>query len=304
MPNKMGTTVQSVVIEDFVYVSGGLSSNNPDSCTVMKLNLQQDEWTKLPQYSCKYFAMTSLANQLVLVGGVDPVTWEPINQIALFSSEKWINPYPSMNIARRSSTAVCFNDCIIVAGGINQVDTATSSVEVLDVKARRWYFAESLPNVRTELKSTVVGNTLYIMGGRDHTGWSTKVVHKVDLNELITKAISNQATPTLWQSIEDSPFEFPAFLNIEGSLLAVGGRDNWANPSSSIHLFQLSTREWVKVGDLPTARYNCTCSVLPTGEVIVAGGQTSVLLNSSVLLISYASPMTKHYTRSRSVIRE
>ena len=39
--------------------------------TVMKLNLQQDEWTKLPQYSARNFAMTSLANQLVLVGGCD-----------------------------------------------------------------------------------------------------------------------------------------------------------------------------------------------------------------------------------------
>ncbi len=61
-------------------------------------------------------------------------------------------------------------------------------------------------------------------------------------------------------------------LSIGRSLLAVGGRDDRDNPSSSIHLYEPYTREWVKVGDLPTARYNCTCSVLPSGEVIVAGG--------------------------------
>ena len=113
------------------------------------------------------------------------------------------------------------------------------------------------------------------MGGEDHTA-STKVVHKVDLNKLITKAVSKQAMPTLWQVIENTPLKRSAPLNIGGSLLAVGGRDDYRNPSSSIHLYQPDTRRWVKVGDLPTARYNCTCSVLPSGEVIVAGGQTGV----------------------------
>ena len=36
----------------------------------------------------------------------------------------------------------------------------------------------------------------------------------------------------------------------------------------------------MKVGDLPTARYRCTCSVLPSGEVIVAGGRTEIYSNS------------------------
>ena len=145
-------------------------------------------------------------------------------------------------------------------------------MEVLDITSRRWYIVESLPNPRNQLKSTLIRNTLYLMGGlRDHTR-STKVVHKVDLNELISKVISKQATTTLWQSIEDILFIRSVPLNVGGSLLAVGGHDDRLFPSSSIHLYQPDTRRWVKVGDLPTARYNCTCSVLPSGEVIVAGG--------------------------------
>ena len=269
MPIEMGDTVQSVVIGDFVYVGGGSAGDDHDRCTVIKLDLQRDEWTKLPQYSAKYFAMTSLDNQVVLVGGVDSLTWKRTNQIAVFASGRWTNPYPPMNTARDTSTAVCVNNHIIVAGGVDDQDKRTSSVEVLDTTSRRWYIAESLPNPRTELKSTLIGNTLYLMGGWDHTGL-TKVVHKVDLNELITKAVSNQATPTLWQSIEDTPLKHSAPLNVGGSLLAVGGCDD--HPSSSIHLYQPDTRRWVQVGDLPTARYNCTCSVLPSGEVIVVGG--------------------------------
>ncbi len=110
------------------------------------------------------------------------------------------------------------------------------------------------------------------MGGSDHTMLGTKTVHHVDLDELIAKALPNLDTPTLWQTIENTPLKWSAPLSIGRSLLAVGGRDDKINPSSWIHLYQPDTRRWVKVGDLPTARYNCTCSVLPSGEVIVAGG--------------------------------
>ena len=235
-------------------------------CTVIKLDLQRDEWTKLPGYSAKYFAMTSLANQLVLVGGWDPVRRKPINQIALFTTGRWTTPYPPMNTARSSSTAVSFKSHIIVAGG-SVGQGHTSSVELLDVEAKKWYTANSLPYPRNDLKSTVIGNTLYLTGGADRTGSATKVVHKVDLNELIIKAVSKEVTPTLWQVISDTPLKHSAPLSIGGSLLAVGGHDDCINPSSSIHVYQPYTRRWVKVGDLPAARYSCTCSVLPSEDV-------------------------------------
>ncbi|XP_064407537.1 uncharacterized protein LOC135352306 isoform X4 [Halichondria panicea] len=275
MPIKIGDSVQSVVIGDTVYVGGGNAGNNRDMCTVMKL--EQDQWTKLPEYTAWYFAMTSLANRLVLVGGYDPRNKKRTNQLAVFESGEWTHPYPPMNIARDFSTAVSFNNHIIVAGGHDD-KRRTSSVEVLDVASRRWYIAQSLPNPRSHLKSTLIGNTLYLMGGWDHTRSATKTVYHVDLTELVAKAHSNLDTPTLWQTLQEAPLELSAPLSIGRSLLAVGGRDDRANPSSSIHLYQPDTRRWVKVGDLPTARYFCTCSVLPSGEVIVAGGQTSAYL--------------------------
>ena len=267
MPIKRGGPVQSVVIYDTVYVGGGDASNDCDMCTVMKL--KQDRWTILPKYTAKWFAMTSLANRLVLVGGYDTSNEKASNQLAVIESGEWTHPYPPMNIARSSSTAVSFNNHIIVAGGCDDKERI-SSVEVLDVASRRWHIAQSLPNPRSSLKSILIGNALYLMGGVDHAG-ATKTVHHVDLN---AKALSNLDTPTLWQTLQELPLKFSAPLSIGRSLLAVGGRDDGHNASSSIHLYQPETRRWVKVGDLPTARYFCTCSALPSGEVIVAGGET------------------------------
>ena len=281
MPIKMGDTVQSVVIGDIAYVGGGWAGKDSDQCTVMKFNLQQGEWTKLPQYSAKLFAITSFDNQLVLVGGYNIKTRKQTNQIAVLVSGDWTHPYPPMNTARSSSAAVSFNNNIIVAGGWD-CQRHISSVEVLDVASRRWYTAGSLLYPRSTIKSTLIGHMLYLMGGLDLTGQSTKVVHKFDLNELITSTVSKQATPTFCQVIEDTPLKCSAPLNVGGSLLAVGGYDGYLvpKPSSSIHLYQPDTRRWVKVGDLPTARYYCTCSVLPSGEIIVAGGQTPAFIST------------------------
>ena len=278
MPIKTSRSVQSVIIGDTVYVGGGNAYNNHDMYEVMKL--EQDQWTKLPEYTAKYFPMTSLANQLVLVGGKDLRNNKRTNQLAVFGSGEWTHPYPPMNIARSSSTAVSFNNHIIVAGGTDDEGRIFSSVEVLDVASRRWYIAQSLPNPRSKLTSTLIGNTLYLMGGMDHTLRPTKTVHHVDLNELIAKALSNLDTPTIWQTLPEVPLVWSAPLSIGRSLLAVGGADDRFYPSSSIHLYQPDTRRWVKVGDLPTARYCCTCSVLPSGDVIVAGGQTITLLQT------------------------
>ena len=289
MPMRM-TSVQSVVIGDTVYVGGGLADNYNDrgKCTVMKL--ERHQWTLLPKYTTQCFAMTSLAYQLVLVGGNDPRNRKRTNQLAVFESGEWTHPYPPMNIARSCSTAVSFNNYIIVAGGHDAEVRTLSSVEMLDVASRRWYIAQSLPNPRSVLKSTLIGNTLYLMGGGggDYTS-PTKTVHHVDLNELIAKALSNLDTPTLWQTLQEVPLVCSAPLSIGRSLLAVGGEVDRVHPSSSIHLYQPDTRRWVKVGDLPTARFNCTCSVLPSGEAIVAGGQTFENANIKIQTVDFLS---------------
>ena len=76
--------------------------------------------------TAKWFAMTSLTNRLVLVGGCDSNTCS--NQLAVFESGEWTHPYPPMNIARHFSTAVSFNNHIIVAGGCDDQGRTSSSV--------------------------------------------------------------------------------------------------------------------------------------------------------------------------------
>ena len=42
-------------------------------------------------------------------------------------------------------------------------------------------------------------------------------------------------------------------------------------PSADIHLFNPHMNQWLKMGELPESRMSCTCTVLPSGKLLVAG---------------------------------
>ena len=41
---------------------------------------------------------------------------------------------------------------------------------------------------------------------------------------------------------------------------------------TAIHLYQPGTGKWVKVGNLPTPRYDFICAMIRDKEMLVAGG--------------------------------
>ena len=61
-----------------------------------------------------------------------------------------------------------------------------------------------------------------------------------------------------------------------------GGTDNTLTLKSNanIHLFNPHIDKWVKIGELPEPRFLCACTVLPSGKLLVAGGQGNSVLNT------------------------
>ena len=43
--------------------------------------------------------------------------------------------------------------------------------------------------------------------------------------------------------------------------------------TNQLHLFNPHTNKWLKIGELPEPRLFCACTVLPSGKLLVAGGQ-------------------------------
>lgn len=277
MPFGMTNTIQAVVIGDNVYVGGGYSRDNSD--TVMVYSLQAGSWTTLPPCGRKWFGMAVVNNQLVLVGGKSVFTSKVTNELSVWDqkSQALSHPYPAMPTARCLSSVITYQKWLIVAGGgVGGGLTSSGKVELLDTVSGQWYEGSPLPDKYTEMSSAVNGNMWYLSGGFSSQG-PTKRVLSVCLDELISQAVSQSPTPSKtspWQTLPESPLMHSTVLILNGALLTVGGRH-----SSSIHLYQPGRRNLVKVGDLPTKLWMCACTVLPSGEIFVAGGSTGLTSN-------------------------
>jgi hypothetical protein len=144
------------------------------------------------------------------------------------------------------------------------------------------------------MKTAIVGNMCYFMGG--YTGGSyapTAKVYSVSLPALISQLHSQDSRERgkqhqIWKEISGLQTTCSTPLSISGSLLAVGGKDKDHHAVTAICLYQPDTEEWVKVGDLPTARYNCTCAMITDRELLVTGGDDGAhfLSKSDIALIS------------------
>ena len=278
MPFGMWAYPQVVVFKGKVYIGGGAASSDRERQTLMVYDPQQDSFDTLPPYICKYFSMAIVNNQLVLVGGVDVQTDKVTNKPGVWNEEsrKWTHPLPPMTTACSSPSVTSHNNrWLVVMAGYGD-GTNLSQVEILDTtESGQWYHATPLPQTCHQVSTVTIGNTCYLLGGYSGERASKKVFC-VNLDDLISKALSQHRvgasalpTPSPWMTLTDTPESFStAAFSLNGSLLSAGGLGG----STAIYHYQPSSKNWIKAGELPAGRSYCACTVLPSGEVFVAGG--------------------------------
>ena len=278
MPFGMSTYIQSVTIQDTVYVGGGDAGwRSPNNYIVMAYNTRSCKWHQLPPYTADSFAMVVINNQLVLVGGEDS-NGHPTNLLGMWDtgSSQWTRPYAAMPTARSYPSAVVYKQWLIVAGGWT-VRHRLSTVEVLDVASNQWYSAPSTPTPWNSMKSTILGDMWYLMGGYSD-GDDNDIVYSVSLPDPISHTLLSSSGSThhdMWKKISGPGHYYSTPLCMGGALLAVGGRRVKDNESvSTIQRYVPETKEWVEVGRLPSPLYDCTCTFTLDQNIILFGGSS------------------------------
>ena len=249
----------SVVINGVVYCGG----NHPLSYDVIQLTPENGDWSKLPRPPVTGFAMTSLNGQLVLAGG-----WGGDARITVWDSgySEWVHPYPPMSTAQWLSAAVGYQKYLIVACGASY----RSDVEVLDSSSGRWYSAQPVPVGGHIMSSVVIGDSWYLSSygmwkdGKEHIF----LAHLPTLTSSATSAHST--TEHIWHELPTPPVARPTLLALQGHLLLVGGQGY----SQEIYRYDKEAREWRVCGQLPVGMLAPCCAVLPSGDLMVAGGRT------------------------------
>ena len=278
MPFGMWGYPSVVLFKEKVYIGGGITLLNREEQTVVVYDPKQDSCCTLHPYTYKYFSMVVINDQLVLVGGCKIEAFQKkINKLAVWNeqSKQWTHPLPPMTTACSSPSVASHNNKWLVVMGGKGDEVLLSRVEILDTTDPiQWYQATSLPHPCYQVPCATIGNKCYLMGGFIEDDKSNKKVFSVCLDDLISRAVSQPVsattTPSPWHSLPDTPLYYSTALAFNGALLAIGGGDYPG--SSTIHMYQSSSNSWVKVGELRIERRTSGCIVLPSGEVLVAGG--------------------------------
>ena len=274
MPFAMGDFLQSVVIQNTVYVGGGFGGFHTDNeYVVMSYDSCSGEWTKLPPYTSSTSALVAIENQLVLVSGYEHSHRTKTLGVWDTRVENWTHPYPNMQTGRTSPSAVVYNDWLVVAGGRGGTEGRLSSVEAMNIPLKQWHAASPMPVAWARMKTAIVGNTCYFMGGGIGGTRHTCDVYSIYLPTLLLQLNFKYNTDVnIWKKESPLPTTLSSPLSMSDGLLAFGGKDEEGVATSSILLYKPDSRRWTKVGDMPTPRYNFTCAIINDSELLVAGG--------------------------------
>ena len=243
MPFQTGDYVQSAVVQGKLYVGGGFAGPGSDNnYMVMVYDISSREWATLPPYIADAFAMTMINHHLVLVGGDERNNKGSTKKLGVWKADHnaWTHPYPEMPTARYSCSAVVYKDWLIVAGGY--VGRRYSScVEVLNTDSKQWYAGPPTPTPWSSMKTAVVGDMAYFMGGNKDPFQETSIVYCACVPTLIshiTSMTSVSADRQIWKEIIPGlQLTWSTPLSMTGSLLAVGGWDKDGKAVTAIHYY-------------------------------------------------------------------
>ena len=170
-----------------------------------------------------------------------------------------------MNTAHYSPAVVSTSDgdYVIVIGGLGDGGYWTATVELFQVKNRRWHKLADLPQPLSGPSATICGDQLNVIGS-DGDGYSCSLQALPSSDRPITSPLTLS-----WKPLPHLPVIYSTVATLCGQLVIVGGRQGLP-PVNSIH--QLVNGEWVRIGSMASDRWRClVASPSPDRFIIVCG---------------------------------
>ena len=249
-PRGMDVYDQPVALNGKLYVRGG----SRGTWTVLEYTPGHDQWTALPPPPVDSFTIATLRGRLLVIGGTDKSTYRGTNTILTFHehSQQWIRSHPAMPTALTFPAVIVYQDHLIVAGGRSSKNNRIPDVDILGTASNKWKTAQPLPN--TDNYCTVlIEDTLYLVGQ------DTQTVLRAHVPTLVSGAKSG-----VWETLPNAPCYRSSPVTIGNTLLTVGGDDKpqGGNPTASIHMYNPTTNQWTRVGDLPEPMESPSCIIM------------------------------------------
>jgi hypothetical protein len=216
---------------------------------------------------------TLLSDGTVLVAGglTNPAAPAVLSTSELYdlSTNTWTATTGSLTTARDFHTATLLtNGMVLVAGG-EDGNSSIASAELYNPSTGSWSSAGTMAASRYNHTATLLTNGQVLVAG----GWTGSVSSPTALNtaELYNPA-NNSWSPA--GSLASARAYHTATLLTNGKVLVAGGfpLPPAVIPNASAELYDPNNNTWAAAGSLANGRMEHTATLLPTGQVLVAGG--------------------------------
>ena len=243
------------------------------STSVYRYEWRREKWEALPSCPHSNSGLVIIDGKLIAVGGEDG-PFLRINKLLTLRQKKWVEEYPPMNTARYSPAVVSTTDdeyLIVIGGwggggwgGGGLFGWHTATVELFQVKSRRWYKLTDLPQPLTRPSATICGDQLNVIG-KDANGYSCSLQALPSSDQPITSPLTLS-----WKPLPPLPVTHSTAATLCGQLVVIGGRRRDGSPVNSIH--QLVDGQWVEIGSMATDRFRCLVVSPSPDKIIIVGG--------------------------------
>ena len=216
--------------------------------------------------SCPYedSGLAIIDSELTTMGGRDGAG-RCTNRLFTLRQGKWVEVYPPMNTARSSPAVVSTSDgdyLIAIGGWVS--DGMTATVELFQVKSRRWYTLTDLPQPLRDPSATICGDQLHVIGIRGN-GYSCSLQSLPSNDRPITSPLTLS-----WKPLPPLPVAGSTAATLCGQLVLIGGMMQGRSPVNSIH--QLVEGQWVEIGSMTSGRHWCLAVSLSLDRILIVGG--------------------------------
>ena len=246
----------------FAYFTPGSSTS------VYRYEWRGEKWEELPSCPYRNSVLVIIDGKLTAVGGWDGS--HCTNELLTLQQKKWVEEYSPMNTVRDSPAVVSTSDgeYLIVIGGYVGGGHWTATVELFQVKSRRWYKLTDLPQPLPFPSATICGDQLNVIGdGADGYSCSLQALPFSD------RPITSPLTLS-WKPLPPLPVTHSTAATLCGQLVVIGGSKRDRSPVNSIH--QLVDGQWVEIGSMATGRFRCLVVSPSPDKIIIVGGYISL----------------------------
>ena len=242
-----------------------------DSTSVYRYEWRGEKWEKLPSCPYENSGLVVSNGKLIVVGGcsVNENDSPYTNKLLTLRQKKWVEEYPPMNTACTSPAVVSTSDgeYLIVIGGDIGGDDWTATVEIFQVKSRRWYKLTDLPQPLIFPSATICGDQLNVIG-LDANGYSCSLQALPSSDQPIPPQSAQHLLS--WKPLPPLPVECSTAATLCRQLILIGGLTQDGSPVDSIH--QLVDGQWVEIGSMATSRERCLVVSPSPDKIIIVGG--------------------------------